>query len=300
MSEPAENMNMDSAPVESAPEAPAVQAVPDTPAESDWRSSLPDDLRENPTIKDTPDIQTLAKRLVDSRSQLGNSIRIPGADAPQEDWDKFHQKLIDRDIGLTKLPDPTDTEAMTTVYDALGRPKEVSEYHRPEEWAYMTDERFGALAAKAHEAGLTKRQFETLVNSVSQMDNQFVASAQEQRQSEINQLKGEWGRAFEQKSQRAAVIAKQLNAPQPLQEALAAGDVDAATLRWMDDLASKFGGEGNGLVSGEGAVSEYTPNEVREQMNEITRKMLGMNQSDPSYKILMDKRLKLAELLHNE
>ena len=277
-------------------------AVPDTPVtETSCLDSLPQDLRDNPTIKDTPSVEALAKRLVDTKAMVGNSLRVPGEHATQEDWTKFRETLMEKDKGLMPTPDPTDPESLQQAYKALGLPEEPSGYTRPENWTGMDDERFGFLSAKAHEAGLSKRQFEKLANEIASNDNQVFEKFESERQGELNQLKGEWGNAYEQKTQRAVNIAKQLDAPEKLMDALNDNKVDAATFRWLDGLATKLGNEGNGLIKDDSnSVSQHTPTELKAQMAEITNKMMTMDTLDPNYKVLMDKRIKLAQILSPE
>ncbi len=122
MSEPAQNMteSLASTPDMSdsvATESPAVSLAPES---SDWRMSLPPELRENPTIKDTPSVETLAKRLVDTKSMLGNSIRVPGPDASEEDRQKFLNTLLEKDVGLMQRPDPTNDDSVMNTVRALG------------------------------------------------------------------------------------------------------------------------------------------------------------------------------------
>ena len=302
MSEPAQNMteSLASTPDMSdsvATESPAVSLAPES---SDWRMSLPPELRENPTIKDTPSVETLAKRLVDTKSMLGNSIRVPGPDASQEDREKFLNTLLEKDVNLMRKPDLTDDASVDAVLASLGKPEAPSEYYRPEEWAGVDDTRFEGIAEIAHKAGVTKRQFEIMAKEMSNYDNQYFGQLQQEQSARMGELRNEWGKAFEQKTQRAAVIAKQLEMPQPLQEALAQGNVDVATYRWLDSMAEKFGSEGNSLVQGAGAISAYTPSEIRARRDELTRQMQGMNPSDPSYQDKLKQLVKYSEMLSED
>lgn len=282
---------------------PAPGATPDatsesTPApEASWRDALPAELRDNASLADVKDVAGLAKRFVDTKAMVGNSLRIPGPDAAPEAMAQFRQTLMEKNLGLTVIPEADDKEGMRALYRQLGLPEDTTGYARPEQWDGMTDERYGALAAVAHEAGISKQQFEYISGKMAEADNQLVAGYREEQQAGIDQLKGEWGRAYDQKVARAHNVAKQLEAPEALIGALESGDVDASTLRWMDKMAEKLSGEGSALVKEAGAVSEFTPTEAREQMNEITQRMMGMNANDPMYQPLLQKRIKLAEML---
>ena len=55
-----------------------------TPEPVDFRSSLPEDLREEASLADIKDVGSLAKSYVNAQRMLGSSIRIPGQDAGEE------------------------------------------------------------------------------------------------------------------------------------------------------------------------------------------------------------------------
>jgi len=276
-----------------------VESAPTPTEPGSWLSALPQEYQDNQSLQETKSVEALAKRFIDVKSQVGNSIRVPGPDAPAEDVAKFKQSLLEKNVGLMAVPEYDDTDGLNAAYKALGLPEDASGYTRPEDWQGVDDERYGFLSAKAHEAGLSKKQFEALANSIAAADNEVFAAQKHEQSGAIEQLKGEWGNAYDQKVNRAGTLAKQLEMPQGLQDALSAGNVDAATYRWLDSMANKFGNEANGMVNpdGNGVVSEFTPTEVNSQITEITSAMMAMDQNDPRYQGLLDKRIKLAGML---
>lgn len=265
--------------------------------EASWLDGLPEDLRGNATLQDIKDIPALAKRLIDTKAMVGNSVRIPGDDAPAEDMAAFRKSLIEKNVGLMGVPDSDNAEAMAEVYKAMGQPDDATGYVKPENWAGMTDERFGFLAAEAHKVGMSKSQFGTMAEALAKEANTNQENYAADHQAGMDTLKGEWGRAYDQKISRATNMAKQLGAPERLQEAMINGKVDAETLRWFDSISDKLGKEGNSLVSEEGGVSEHTPTELKERVAELTKKMLNMDANDPTYQSLVQKRLKYQLML---
>ena len=298
MSETAESVATETESTPVTETAPAVEQVAEPLGQSDWRASQPEDLRSNPTIADTPSVEALAKRLIDTKSMVGNSIRIPSEDASPEDKQKFIENLVSKNIGLMPTPNFEDEANLKEVYKALGLPEEHSQYTKPENWAGVDDERFGFLAAQAHEAGLSKRQFESLVSKIAQADNEAMQKYEFERTAQMNELKGEWGNAFEQKTVRARNLAKQLEMPEDVQTALENGDVPASVYRWLDKMATRFGQEGSGALKEMSSVSEHTPTELNERFAEITKRLLEMDVTDPQYQALNQKRLKYMEMLH--
>lgn len=268
--------------------------------EASWLDGLPEDLRGNATLQDIKDVSALAKRFIDTKAMVGNSVRIPGEDAPAEDMAAFRKSLIEKNVGLMGVPDSDNAEAMAEVYKAMGQPDEASGYTRPENWPGMTDERFGFITAEAHKAGMSKSQFGIMADALAKEANTNQENYAADHQAGMDTLKGEWGRAYDQKISRASNMAKQLGAPERLQEAMVNGKVDAETLRWFDSISDKLGKEGNSLVSEEGGVSEHTPTELKERVAELTKKMLNMDANDPSYQGLIQKRLKYQLMLTPE
>ncbi len=58
---------------------------------ADWKSGLPDDLKADPSLTGFKAIPELAKSFVETKKLVGQSLRAPAADAPEEDWDKYYK-----------------------------------------------------------------------------------------------------------------------------------------------------------------------------------------------------------------
>ena len=65
----------------------------------DWKSSLPDELKNDPTLSNFKDVESLAKTVVHQQKQMGN-----------------------------RIPIPKDEEGFNELYTKLGRPSEASAY----------------------------------------------------------------------------------------------------------------------------------------------------------------------------
>lgn len=265
-----------------------------------WLSGLPAEMQANATLQDIKSVESLAKQLIDTKAMVGSSVRVPSADASPEDMAAFRNSLVEKNIGLMAVPDTDNAELMAEVHKAMGLPEDASGYTQPEKWAGMTPERFGALAAEAHKVGMSKSAFDTLTKSMADTSNAAAAGMDTVFNDDMSTLKGEWGNAYDQKVARATNIATQLEAPPALLSALKDSKADSATLRWLDKVAEKFGGEGMTLVTDPGGLSENTPSELRERVDELTKKMLKMQPNDPQYQSLLQKRMKYLEMLNPE
>lgn len=251
---------------------PEVADAPTEAASSDWRSSLPPDLRDNPSLQDVTDVAGLAKRFIDTKAMVGSSVRIPTDDAGQDAINEFNEKLLNNpQLGLMKRPDPENAEAIAEIYKSLGRPEDTSGYVAPE----GTDaEAFGALAEKALELGLTKNQFEQMASAQAGLQAEMMKQMENQRLDSVHQVKGEWGMAFDEKVGRAAQIAQATGAPQELVDAVSSGKVNGATLRWLDTLATQLGSEGAPMANQIGQVTTQTPDELLQRREELTARLI--------------------------
>src|SRR5574343_475157 len=141
------------APATEAPavEAPATQAAPSV----SLQDIISPDLLNTSNLKNFKSADDLAKSYVELQRMVGNSVRIPGADATPEAKKEFLDKIKDLD-GVLLKDDPA-------LLDKLGRPA------APEEYAFELPE--GVLDIDpsinseveefkkvAHELGLTKEQ----------------------------------------------------------------------------------------------------------------------------------------------
>jgi len=116
---------------------------------------------------------------------------------------------------LLKLPkDEQDTEGWNAIYSRLGRPEKADDYSfdAPEDIA-LDDERMGWVRDVAHKLGLNKSQFHALINETLAYEGGLISEAQKSielaQTAELEEVKREWGQAFEERAElgrRAARI----------------------------------------------------------------------------------------------
>ena len=173
-------MPNDTAPAEMADNAPDVSTETKTSG-GDWRSALPEDIRDNPSFAKFNDVTSLASSYVNLQSHLGrDKIAKPVTDS---DWDD--------------------------VYEFLGRPESADKYEielpkgLPDEIAsQFNDEKLSLFKQEAHKLGLNAEQVKRLVAwHAGNMSNQHEAYKgiidQSMQQGETS-LRQEWGRAYDQ------------------------------------------------------------------------------------------------------
>ena len=68
--------------------------VEDQVASEDWRTAIPEDLQNDPSLADIQDISSLAKGYVHAQRMIGtDKVSIPTNQASQEELDTFYNKL---------------------------------------------------------------------------------------------------------------------------------------------------------------------------------------------------------------
>ena len=110
-------------------------------ASEDWKTSIPEELQNDPSLADIKDVASLAKGYVHAQHLVGSDkVVIPSREANQEELDAFYNKL--------------------------GRPETADGYEVPKENMpeIATDgEMQGKFFEEAHRIGLNNQQAAALV-----------------------------------------------------------------------------------------------------------------------------------------
>ena len=157
---------------------PVAQETVLGPSESDnqdWKSTLSEDLRNDPTLKNFKDVESLAKTVVHQQKQMGSRIPIP------------------------KTP-----EEHMEVYNKLGRPETADKYEVavPETHTeYIGEDQINQFKNVAHNIGLNNEQVKQLIDfQVKNIDAQaqrYQTDIAVQKQHTEESLKKEWGHEYD-------------------------------------------------------------------------------------------------------
>jgi hypothetical protein len=147
----------------------------------DWRSALPEEIRDDPSFAKFNDVSSLASSYVNLQSHLGrDKIAKPVTDS---DWDDVYEFL--------GRPESADKYEITLADDL---PDAVS--------AQLTDETLSSFKQEAHKLGLNAEQVKSLVSwQVGNMVGQHSAyqdGASKSIEDGESALRQEWGRAYDQ------------------------------------------------------------------------------------------------------
>lgn len=265
-----------------------------------WRDSLPSEMQSDAGLQDFSDVGALAKSYLETKSMVGNSIRIPGKDAGDEDRASFTEKLVNSAPNLMVKPDFENPEQSREFYRTVGMPEEATGYTMPSvEGVEFPVERADMLKTMAHEAGISSSQFEKVMTASMQMDVKEAEAIKTAHDEAMTGLKNEWGMAFSDNINKAVVIAQKTGAPEGLLNAIKNNEAGPEVLKWLHDLSGKFGKEGNEIFDqGDNNVTKITPDEARNKINEINgnRAHPYWNPTDPGNKDAVKKMIELQRM----
>lgn len=260
-----------------------------------WREVLPEDLRDNPALKDFHDVGALAKSYTETKAMVGGMMRVPGEDAGKEDWAAFNAKLMDKVPGLVKMPAEDDEDGLNALWTKLGRPVTDEGYTAPE-GVEITD----ADKATAKQLGLTAKQFQEYVKLESTRDAEETDAARDAQSASKNEVLGEWGAAKEQKLRQIRIMLENTGAPEGVKTAASELNVDGAFLRWAETIVTSMGSEAQNFATDGGQSptgAALTPDEARSQLAEIMQNPghAFHNKQDPSNRAAIQKVLDLHD-----
>jgi hypothetical protein len=164
---------------------------------SDWKSSLPEDLRGNASLQNINDIQSLAKSYVHAQSLVGaDKIVIPKDNASPEEWNTFWKK-----VGR-----PDDAKAYN-----LGKPENFPEQ-------VFDPKMLEHMQGIFHETGLSSRQAETLYNKyMAYIAGEYETSQKEtslQTEQGLEKLKADFGSEYNVKLAAAQKTLQKFGSPE--------------------------------------------------------------------------------------
>lgn len=232
-------------------QAPALSGDTNTPTQNtDWKASLSDEIRNEKSLENISDIESLAKGYVHAQRLVGaDKIPVPNKFATEEDWNK--------------------------VYEKLGRPKSADEYkfNLPEDKT-VDEAALKSFAEQAHKLGLLPGQADGVVKFYNDMIGAELAEAntiaEAARNKATTELKTEWGQAFDQKiaaaNQVVASVFPQGFMSMNMEDGTKLGD-NPAVIKAFAMLAERMGEDK--IVQSDGPMMQ-TPKQIDKEINNLT------------------------------
>lgn len=247
--------------------------------QTDWKESLPESVQNWDEARNAENPEQFWQRITDQRTHLGNSIRIPTEEAGDDQWQEFHQKILERVPALMRKPSSDDESAVDDILKALGKPDATDKYVMPESDDIAFNEGQDKwLKEIALEAGLTKKQFKKIATNIGKRNYVDQNTYEEQTQNELKRIANEWGLSAEEKYKHVLNFAKSANAPQSLVDAIENRKIDAETVFWLEKMQSSVSDEGSPLFKKDlNHPSGLSPYEAQQRINDM------LNNPDHSY-----------------
>lgn len=245
----------------------------------DWKSSLSDDIRDDPSMKAINDIHGLAKSYVHAQRSIGaDKIILPGK----------HAKLEDAEF--------------RDIFTKLGLPDSVENYElTPKEGVEVDADFQAAYKDIAFKMGVLPQQ----AQAMSEWYDSFAAQRIEQQRIEnatlvnegISSLKTEWGDAFVSNIKIAQSVVDELGG-QELRDKLTEAGLDNSPemIKFMVKVGESFG-EDKFRGDNTSTSGGVTPDEAARQIAAIQAdpKSPYHDRSHPEHKYVVDEVTKLFQ-----
>jgi hypothetical protein len=220
----------------------------------DWKSTLPAELRDNPSIKLFNDLPALAQSFIKSQSMIGaDKIVVPGKNATDDDW--------------------------KGVFSKLGLPETVDKYDLKFQEGVTIDKDFTDNFKKvAHQAGILPKQAQALADWFSKSNQEAEGKTMEtlkaQRTQQLEGLKTEWGAAFDKNLQKAQQVVTELGDKDLIEflDKTGLGD-DVRMVKLFSAMGQKFLAEGKEIGARGTNEPVMTPADARKEHTAIMSNM---------------------------
>jgi len=269
-------------------------------SDQEWYDALPSDIQNAPIFKVAEDgtvktIEQVVLDLTNLTQVAGNSLRMPGPDAGDEDIAKFQSRVMEKVPGLMTKPNLEDDDSIAAHFTKMGKPATAEDYKTPEIEGFELDDP-GGTKATAHAMNMTQKQFTAWVNDQAKAATLRQDKLNLQHEEQLGVIKNEWGAAFEQNMAAVGKLVKENTlAPKELAEAFDKKQLPASMLRYLLNM-SELGAEGTTFqTQTDGSDVIPIPAEAMSQLVEVENRLFdkNMHPSDPQYALLTAKRNKL-------
>ena len=249
----------------------------------DWRSGIPEEIREDPIFEKYKEPGDAFKALVSAQKFLGREhLPVP--------------------------KDENDKETYGMIFDRLGRPKTPDDYELPTNLDIPKDfpldeDLIKDIRKVAHENGILPKQFGALYKAVVEKQigdytkyNEDAVRAMEEAETA---LRKEWGGAYQQK----VALAKKVFSQFADEAAFKEFDKNAGNNPIYLKLFAKIGEIlSEDQLTGKPDGLSMTPLEAQEELNKMQGDLKGplYDDSHPQHQEFLEKRDRLTRFLTND
>lgn len=270
---PTEQIAVTSTSVQGEQSAGATTAVGEAtntqPKDLTFSEQLPEEYRNEASLSNIKDLNSLVKGYVHAQKEIGSRIRIPGPDASPEVKAEFNKRM--EAAGYMTTPDLTDPKQKDALFNKLGRPETPEGYDAeiPEELGVLVnDNQLKSYRELAHKVGLSKEQAKALLEyDINRTVETMEGSASMAKET----LKAEWGDAFDQRISLSKDTLKHFEGKYPdAVQAIKNGPAgnNPVVLLMAAELGKMY--KESGIVVGNRSVNYgLTPTEARNRIQEV-------------------------------
>lgn len=215
-----------------------------------WLDSMPEELRDNATLKKYKGVDELANAYINAQKHISaEKIVIPGKGATEADW--------------------------TNVFKKLGLPEGLDKYEL--KFGEKTDKQFAdSFKEQAFKSGVLPTQAQKLVEWFDKQASTGAVELQKAQVADIekglNGLKAEWGDAYQANMARAVRAVNELGGKEVMAafDATGAGN-DPRILKFLAGVAKTLWKEDSSAGAGTGAnnLNSVSPDQAQAQIKSI-------------------------------
>ena len=170
------------------PVAPTI-ATTNNSTPSTWKDSISQEFREDPNISKFTEIDALAKSYINATRMIGqDKVAVPNNNSTEDQWNEVYNKL-----GRPESPDKYQLEVKSDVVP-------------------LDESAIKSFAENAHQLGLNNKQAQGILefykNSMEGSAQQNQVDMETAQANAEQELRKEWGRAYEDNIKKAGAVAK--------------------------------------------------------------------------------------------
>ena len=248
-----------------------------------WKETISEEFRKDPNIAKFTEIDALAKSYINATRMIGSDkVIVPNQNSNEDHWNE--------------------------VYDKLGRPQSPDKYkfEIKSDVVPFEETSIKQFAENAHQLGLNNKQAQGILefykNNVEQIAQQSQIDIETSQAQSQQQLRQEWGRAYDEKLTKAKSIAQANFSKELLNTQLKDGTV----LGDNPEIIKGFANIAN-LLSEDKIISTESEsvNQGRDIQTEISKIMDDKsgpywNKSHPDHSKMVQQMFTLREMLNGK
>ena len=246
--------------------------------EFDWRSQIPEEIRDHKSLAHFTDVGAMAKSLVNAQSMIGaDKVAIPGKHATDEDWGEVWRKL-----GRPDTPDG---------YELVNEMPEGIE---------QNDDMLNWFRATAHEIGMTPTQAQKMLGTQMGADEGQIEQLRETTEIE---LKKEYGAAFADRVSNGNAVLQEFGAEGLTELQLADGRLlgdHPEIIKMMVNVGEFINSKiGEDVLAGTKSSGGLAPDDARAKLEEIRAPNSPYwDQRHPEHQFYVQEGLRYQEMLN--